>query len=106
MSDINRSDLIERVARKVKGLKKNDVDQAVRVILRDISTALRQRRRVELRGFGVFSLKTWHARGGRNPKTGERIYLRQQNLVHFRPGSELAQKVGGNRDEEREGPQQ
>lgn len=98
MGTINRSDLIERVARRVKGLKKNDVNQAVRVILNDVSKALREKRRVELRGFGVFSLKTWGARGGRNPKTGERIFLRQQNLVHFRPGSGLVKKVDNDKD--------
>jgi integration host factor subunit beta len=68
-----KSQLVMRVAEQNPHLYSRDVEKAVNAIFGEIETALVRRDRVELRGFGVFTVKTWPARLGRNPKTGAKI---------------------------------
>ena len=72
-----------------------DVEQAVKMILERMSLTLSNNQRVEIRGFGSFSLHYRSARVGRNPKTGEEIPIKARRVVTFRPGQKLKARVEG-----------
>ncbi len=90
---MNQSELVILLASKFAQLSLKDVDCAVKVLLEAISGALAQGRRVEIRGFGSFSLKHHPARTGRNPKTGEQIQIPEKYAPHFKAGKELRERV-------------
>lgn len=90
---LNRSDLIEQVALRHEGLPAADVDAAVRSIVEQMSDALGRGGRVEIRGFGSFSLRYLPARRGRNPKTGEPVDLAGRHVPRFKPGRRLRGRV-------------
>jgi integration host factor subunit beta len=70
-----------------------DVELAVKLVLDQISDALAKRDRVEIRGFGSFSLHFRPPRQGRNPKTGETVALSGKYVPHFKPGKDLRERV-------------
>ncbi|MEY8198219.1 MAG: integration host factor subunit beta, partial [Colwellia sp.] len=70
-----------------------DIELAVKTILDTMSQALSQGDRIEIRGFGSFSLHFRSPRLGRNPKTGESVQLRGKYVPHFKPGKELREQV-------------
>ncbi|WP_027966638.1 integration host factor subunit beta [Halomonas halocynthiae] len=94
---MTRSELIEQIAMKQPELSVKDVEAAVRMILDDISHALSSGGRVEIRGFGSFSLHYRAPRTGRNPKTGESVVLEGKHVPHFKPGKELREQVDASR---------
>ena len=94
---MNRSDLIQRISRKHKQLSVGDVEAAVKVILASMSTVLAEGQRVEIRGFGSFSLHYLPAGKRRNPATGERIEVAGRYVPHFKPGKEMRGRVNNNR---------
>lgn len=95
---MTRSELIEVLTRKQGLLTKSDVDAAVRVMIDHMSEILSNGGRVEIRGFGSFSLHPRKARMGRNPKTGEPVSLPEKYVPHFKPGKEMREEVNANKD--------
>jgi len=99
MSDDNidrsmmKSELIERIARKQSHLAYKDVELAVKSLLEQMSNALSSGERIEIRGFGSFSLHFRPPRSGRNPKTGDSVSLPGKHVPHFKPGKELRERV-------------
>ncbi len=91
--DMTKSELIELLARKQVHLKAEDVDLAVKAVLEQMSSALANGDRIEIRGFGSFSLHFRPARLGRNPKTGDSVTLSGKYVPHFKPGKELRERV-------------
>ena len=90
---MTRSELIERITLRQSQLSSKDVELAVKTMLEQMSQTLAQGNRIEIRGFGTFSLHYRAARIGRNPKTGESISLIVKYAPHFRPGKELREQV-------------
>ncbi|MDR1075664.1 MAG: integration host factor subunit beta [Xanthomonadaceae bacterium] len=90
---MTKSELIEILARRQMHLKADDVDLAVKSLLEMMAGALANGERIEVRGFGSFSLHYRPARLGRNPKTGESVALSSKYVPHFKPGKELRERV-------------
>ncbi|MFP5384188.1 MAG: integration host factor subunit beta [Gammaproteobacteria bacterium] len=90
---MTKSELIERIAARQTQLSVKDVELAVKTILEDMSDNLANGGRVEIRGFGSFSLHFRAPRTGRNPKTGEAVDLQGKYVPHFKPGKELRDRV-------------
>ena len=88
-----KSELIEILARGQNDLAYKDVELAVRGILEQMSSSLAAGERIEIRGFGSFSLHFRPPRIGRNPKTGEAVALSGKHVPHFKPGKELRDRV-------------
>ncbi|SVB97302.1 uncharacterized protein METZ01_LOCUS250156, partial [marine metagenome] len=94
---MTKSELIEMIARKQKQLPTKDVELAVKHLLDLMSDSLSKGRRIEIRGFGSFSLHFRPPRIGRNPKTGEAVALSGKYVPHFKPGKELRERVNASR---------
>ncbi len=90
---MTKSELIERIAARQSQLSVKDVELAVKTILEDMSEMLANGGRIEIRGFGSFSLHFRAPRTGRNPKTGEAVDLQGKYVPHFKPGKELRDRV-------------
>jgi integration host factor subunit beta len=90
---MTKSELIERLALKQTHLMHKDVELAVKLVLDQVSQALSRRDRVEIRGFGSFSLHYRPERTGRNPKTGESVMIPAKYVPHFKPGKEMRERV-------------
>jgi integration host factor subunit beta len=95
--DMTKSELIEIMAQKQKHLPSRDVELAVKHLLEIMSDALSDGERIEIRGFGSFSLHYRPPRMGRNPKTGEAVALAGKYVPHFKPGKDLRDRVNANR---------
>ncbi|MFN4262375.1 MAG: integration host factor subunit beta [Thioalkalivibrionaceae bacterium] len=98
---MTKSELIERLVRQLDPLPLRDVTAGVKILLDTMSNALSQGDRVEIRGFGTFSLHRRAAREGRNPRTGESVRLPEKYIPHFKPGKALRERAndGGQREE-------
>lgn len=90
---MTKSELIERIAEQQEQLSIKDVELSVKMILEYMSQILASGERIEIRGFGSFSLHYRDARVGRNPKTGESVQLEGKYVPHFKPGKELRARV-------------
>ncbi|SDZ86342.1 integration host factor subunit beta [Microbulbifer marinus] len=90
---MTKSELIERIALRLDQLPVKDVELAVKVMLDTMSDVLSQGERIEIRGFGSFSLHYRAPRTGRNPKTGDAVALAGKYVPHFKPGKELRDRV-------------
>jgi integration host factor subunit beta len=90
---MTKSELIEILSRRQGHLKADDVDMGVKTLLEMMSNALTEGERIEIRGFGSFSLHFRPPRLGRNPKTGESVALPGKYVPHFKPGKELRDRV-------------
>lgn len=90
---LTKSELIERIAARQDLLTAKDVELAVKTIVEQMSEALSTGGRIEIRGFGSFSLHFREPRVGRNPKTGESVTLEGKYVPHFKPGKELKDRV-------------
>ena len=90
---MNRSELVDILAEKQPHLDYRDVESAVKVMLEHMSQALASGGRIEISGFGSFSLNYHPARTGRNPKTGESVAISGKYVPHFKPGKELRERV-------------
>ncbi len=90
---MTKSELIEAIASKQIQLSAKDVELAVKTILEHMSEALAAGERIEIRGFGSFSLHFREPRRGRNPKTGDAVQLAGKYVPHFKPGKELRERV-------------
>ncbi len=92
---MTKSELIEALAAQQSHLAYKDVELAVKEILEQMSQALASGDRIEIRGFGSFSLHYRPPRIGRNPKSGEPVALAGKHVPHFKPGKELRDRVNG-----------
>ena len=90
---MTKSELIEILARRQSHLKAEDVDLAVKALLEMMGGALASGERIEIRGFGSFSLHYRPPRLGRTPKTGDSVALPGKHVPHFKPGKELRERV-------------
>jgi len=90
---MTKSELIEILTQRQGHLKGDDVDLAVKSLLEMMGSALAEGERIEVRGFGSFSLHYRPPRTGRNPKTGEAVALPGKHVPHFKPGKELRERV-------------
>jgi len=90
---VTKSELIERVTSRQKQLSPKDVELAIKTLLEEMSQALAGGGRIEIRGFGSFSLHYREPRIGRNPKTGQSVDLNGKFVPHFKPGKELRERV-------------
>ncbi|MCB1693475.1 MAG: integration host factor subunit beta [Pseudomonadales bacterium] len=90
---MTKSELIEKIAAVQSQLSAKDVELAVKMILDHMAEALSVGERIEIRGFGSFSLHYRAPRVGRNPKTGEKVELAGKYVPHFKPGKELRDRV-------------
>jgi integration host factor subunit beta len=90
---MTKSELIEILADKLSHLSAKDVEIAVKEILEMMAQTLSKGDRIEIRGFGSFSLHYRAPRVGRNPKTGDSVDLAGKYVPHFKPGKELRERV-------------
>jgi integration host factor subunit beta len=91
--NVTKSELIEALAKQQPHLALKDVELAVKCIIEKMNQALSSGERIEIRGFGSFSLHLRPPRLGRNPKTGESVALSKKYVPHFKPGKELRDRV-------------
>ena len=92
---MTKSELIQRLADANPHLYQRDVERIVTTIFDEITTALANGDRVELRGFGAFSVKERDSRVGRNPRTGEAVNVAAKHIPYFRTGKQLREKLNG-----------
>jgi len=90
---VTKSELIERIADSQSQLSPKDVELAVKLMVEEMSHSLSNGGRIEIRGFGSFSLHYRASRMGRNPKTGSSVDLNGKYVPHFKPGKELRDRV-------------
>lgn len=90
---LTKSELIDVIAREQSHLAYRDVELAVKCMIEQMSQALASGERIEIRGFGSFSLHYRPPRVGRNPKTGDAVELVGKHVPHFKPGKELRERV-------------
>ncbi len=90
---MTKSELIEVIANAQNHLAYRDVELAVKHLVERMSQALASGDRIEIRGFGSFSLHYRPPRVGRNPKTGDSVTLEGKYVPHFKPGKELRERV-------------
>ncbi len=90
---MTKSELIERLCSQQLHLSAKQVEDAIKDILEHMATTLEKGERIEIRGFGSFSLHYRAPRIGRNPKTGEKVELDGKYVPHFKPGKELRDRV-------------
>jgi integration host factor subunit beta len=88
-----KSELIAALSAENPHLTQRDVEKAVTVIIETVVGALEDGGRVELRGFGAFSVRTRPARAGRNPKTGEPVSVKAKHVPFFKSGKELRARL-------------
>ena len=90
-----RSELIQRIADENPHLYHRDVERIVSVIFDEVVAAMARGDRVELRGFGAFSVKQRDARTGRNPRTGEAVQVEEKHVPFFKTGKGLRDRLNG-----------
>ncbi len=90
---MTRSDLVDHLAERFPQLAHRDAELAVKTILDALSEALENSHRVEIRGFGSFSVSHRPARIGRNPRSGEQVVVPEKRMPHFKPGKSLRELV-------------
>ena len=96
---MNKSELIERLALK-SGLGSLQAEDIVNLMFDKMRASLANGRRIEIRGFGSFTVKDYKSYWGRNPKTGEKIKVQPKRLPAFKVGKELRERLNGEGTEE------
>lgn len=90
---MTKSELIQRLSKRYPHLYQRDIEVLVNTMFDEISDALAEGDRVELRGFGAFSVRTREARAARNPKNGTVVSVGTRHAIYFRTGKELRERV-------------
>lgn len=93
---MTKSELIVRLAEQNPHLYQRDIERIVSTVFEEISMALARGDRVELRGFGAFSVKQRDARVGRNPRTGASVAVPRKHIPFFKSGKELRERINRN----------
>ena len=93
---IVKSNLLKQISNNYPNFLKKDLEKFLNIFLSEIKQALNKGERVELRGFGVWSIHTQKARISRNPKTGQKIETPEKKTIHFKMSKELFNKVNNN----------
>ncbi|WP_291845274.1 integration host factor subunit beta [Maricaulis sp.] len=93
-----KSELIDKLAEANPHLYHRDVERVVNTILDGVTDALADGDRVELRGFGAFSVRHRPSRVGRNPRTGESVAVKEKHVPFFKTGKELRERVDASRE--------
>ncbi|MDE2383998.1 MAG: integration host factor subunit beta [Alphaproteobacteria bacterium] len=88
-----KSELVQKIADKNPHLYHRDVERIVNRVFDEIINTMKEGNRVELRGFGAFSVKERNARQGRNPRTGEAVDVTEKRVPFFKTGKELRQRL-------------
>lgn len=96
---VTKSELIESLANRFSQFSHRDIEHSIKALIEYMSETLSSGDRIEIRGFGSFSLHYRPPRVGRNPKTGASVPLESKYVPHFRPGKELRDRVNGERGE-------
>ena len=91
---MTKSELIERLADQARHIPAKELELAIKELLEQMAQTLQKGERIEIRGFGSFSLHYRAPRVGRNPKTGETVKLDGKYVPHFKPGKELRERRG------------
>ena len=92
---MTKSELIQYLADQNPHLYQRDIERVIATIFDEITVALAHGERVELRGFGAFSVKRREARTGRNPRTGETVQVAKKFIPFFKTGKELRERLNG-----------
>ena len=92
---MTKSDLVKMLAAASPHLYQRDIERIVATVFEEISAALARGDRVELRGFGAFSVRQRDARTGRNPRTGDEVTVPDKAVPHFKTGKELRERLNG-----------
>lgn len=95
---MTKSELIESIAEQQAQLSLKDVELSVKTIIDLMTQSLSSGERIEIRGFGSFSLHYRAPRTGRNPKTGDQVQLTGKYVPHFKPGKDLREQVDESRE--------
>jgi integration host factor subunit beta len=90
---MTKSELIKKLVAKFPSLKEREIENILNLILKEISASLIAGDRVELRGFGAFSIRTREPRLARNPRTGEKVKVAARKAIYYRAGKELKELV-------------
>jgi|TARA_B100001250_G_scaffold203548_1_gene174606 integration host factor subunit beta len=90
---INKKDLIEIIAKEQDQLPYRDIELSVKTIIKSMVESLQKGERIEIRGFGSFSLRYRKPRVGRNPKSGQSVNIEERYVPHFKPGKNLKERV-------------
>ena len=90
-----RSELIQKIAEENPHLYQRDVERIVNTVFEEVTDAMARGDRVELRGFGAFSVKKRDARVGRNPRTGETVQVDEKHVPFFKTGKLLRDRLNG-----------
>jgi integration host factor subunit beta len=90
---MTKSELIQRLADRNPHLYQRDIERIVSTIFDEITAALSRGDRVELRGFGAFSVKRRDARQGRNPRTGDSVNVGEKHIPFFKTGKQLRERL-------------
>ena len=93
---IVKSKLLKQLSDSYPNFLKKDIEKFLNIILNEIKKALKRGERVELRGFGIWSIHTQKARISRNPKTGEKIQTPEKKTIHFKMAKELFNRLNNN----------
>ena len=94
-----KSELVQKIAERNPHLYQRDVENIVNAILDEVVSALSRGDRVELRGFGAFSVKNRPARTGRNPRTGTQVSVAEKYVPFFKTGKEMRERLNGGSDD-------
>lgn len=90
---MTKSELVKNLTKKFPHLKEKEIEALISIILQEISASLAKGDRVELRGFGAFSLRKRAARIARNPRTGEKVKVADRNSIYYRAGKALREYI-------------
>ncbi len=90
---MTKSELIQRLSKRYPHLYQRDIEVLVNTMFDEITKALATGNRVELRGFGAFSVREREARAARNPKNGAMVSVGSRNAIYFRTGKELRERI-------------
>lgn len=93
---MNKSDLVEHISTQLKNLSKKEVDLIVDTVFNRMVESLAKGERIEIRGFGSFEVRVRDARQGRNPKSGEKVFVATRKVPFFKVGKELKERINGN----------
>jgi len=96
--NVKKKTLIEKISRNQDQLPQRDIELAVKTIINCMTRALSTGERIEIRGFGSFSLRYRRPRLGRNPKSGKTVQINERYVPHFKPGKNLKKRVNQSRD--------